>query len=97
MLEVRSVASPREMRLFHHFPWKLYRNDPLWVPPILSERRKITDPARGPFFKNGSAELFIAWRDGEPAGTICCAEDRDNTTYKKSPECMIGFFECVDD
>lgn len=97
MVEVRPVSGAREKRLFLHFPWKLYRNDPLWVPPLLSERKKVTDPSRGPFFKNGTAEFFIAWSDGKPVGTICCAEDRDNTAYKKSPECMIGFFECVED
>lgn len=97
MAEVRPVRSEREKRLFLTFPWKLYRNDPLWVPPILRDRKRALDPQRGPFFRNGDAELFIAWKDGRPAGTICCAEDRGNTAYKGTPEGMIGFFESIEE
>lgn len=67
------------------------------MPPLFADRRKITDPKRGPFFKNGYADFFIAYKDGQPAGTICCAEDKVNTDFKGRPECMLGFFECVED
>jgi len=75
MIEVRPVRTRREKRLFLTFPWRDYKNDPLWVPPLFPEREKVTDPARGPFFKNGYAEFFIAWKNGQLAGTIYCAED----------------------
>jgi GNAT superfamily N-acetyltransferase len=97
MLEVRKVQTARERRLFLTLPWKKYRKDPLWVPPILKERKKILDPARGPFFKDGVAEFFLAWKGNTPVGTLCCAEDRENTRFKGQPECMIGFFECDND
>lgn len=95
MIEVRSVNSPREKQIFLTFPWAIYKNDPLWVPPILSERRKTTDPKRGGFFKDGYAEFFIAWQDGQPVGTICCAEFTVASAYKGYRECMFGFFECI--
>lgn len=97
MLEIRPVRDAHEKQIFLTFPWKVYQNDPLWVPPILSERRKVTDPACGGFFKNGYAEFFIAWQDGQPVGTICCAEDTAASQFKGRRECMIGFFECVED
>ena len=97
MIEVRPVRSRLERRLFLTFPWTVYKNDPLWVPPLLGERARVLDPARGLFFKNGYAELFLAWKDGRPAGTICCAEDTADTKARGHGECMFGFFECVDD
>jgi GNAT superfamily N-acetyltransferase len=97
MIEIRPVSTPHERNLFLTFPWRIYQNDPLWVPPLLSERAKVIDPARGLFFKDGLAELFIAWKDGQPAGTLSLAEDRNNTRHKGFPECMFGFVECVDD
>jgi GNAT superfamily N-acetyltransferase len=96
-VEVRPAAAQWEKRIFLTFPWRIYRGDPLWVPPLLPDRRKLVDPRRGAFFKRGSAEFFIAWRDGEPVGTICAAEDRAYNTRTASRECMFGFFECVDD
>jgi GNAT superfamily N-acetyltransferase len=96
-VEVLPVLSSRERRTFLVFPWTIYAKDPLWVPPLLAEREKATDPKRGLFFKNGSADFFIAWKDGKPAGTICCAEDTSETRARGHGECMFGFFECIED
>jgi len=65
MIEIKPVTSKRERNIFLTFPWRIYKNDPLWVPPILSEKAKVIDPARGLFFRDGCAELFIAWKDGK--------------------------------
>lgn len=97
MIEIKSVQSLHERRIFLAFPWKIYRNDPLWVPPLLSERAKVIDPQQGLFFRDGQAELFIAWKDGLPAGTLCLAEDGNNTRAKGFAECMYGFVECIED
>ncbi|MEW6406602.1 MAG: GNAT family N-acetyltransferase [Chloroflexota bacterium] len=97
MIEVRPVSSKRERNIFLTFPWKIYKGDPLWVPPLLPERAKVIDPQRGIFFKDGVAELYIAWKDGHPAGTICLAEEKNNTRHKGFAECMYGFVECMND
>ena len=97
MIKIKSVQSLHERRIFLTFPWKIYQNDPLWVPPLLSDRAKVTDPQQGSFFKDGHAELFITWKDGQPAGTLCLAEDRNNTRAKGFAECMYGFVECIED
>ncbi len=96
-IEVLPVRSARERRAFLALPWRIYRRDPLWVPPLISERAKTIDPQRGMFFKDGYAELFVARKNGKPAGTLACAEDRNNTRARGFGECMLGFFECVDD
>ena len=96
MIEIKPVQTRRERSLFLTFPWQVYKGDPLWVPPILPERAKIIDPKQGPFFQDGMAELFLAWRDGKPAGTLCLAEDYNNTRTKNFKECMFGFVECID-
>jgi GNAT superfamily N-acetyltransferase len=96
-IEVRPVRTPREKRIFLTFPWRIQGGDPLWVPPLLPERRKVIDPRRGAFFHRGEAELFIAWRGGRPVGTISAAEDRAYNEQMKMRECMFGFFDCVND
>ena len=96
-IEVRPVVTRRDKRLFLTFPWRIYKGDPLWVPPLLPERAKIIDPQRGMFFKDGTAELFIAWQNGQPVGTLSLAEDFNRTRAVGYKECMFGFVECVDD
>ncbi|MBN1259366.1 MAG: MFS transporter [Anaerolineae bacterium] len=99
---VRPVRTPWERRIFLTFPWRIYRprqgeHDPLWVPPLLPQRAGVIDPERGAFFEQGEAEFFIAWRDGEPVGTICAAEDRASNAFRGLHDCTFGFFECSDD
>jgi GNAT superfamily N-acetyltransferase len=96
-IEVRSLQTRREKNIFLTFPWRIYRHDPVWVPPLLPERKKMVDPMRGKFFQDGYAELFLAWKDGCPAGTIACGEDQSATRSRGWGECLIGFFECIDD
>lgn len=93
MIQVRRVKDKREKEIFIRFPWWIYSRDPLWVPPILPERRKEADPSTGMFFKSGYADFFIAWEDGNPVGTILCSHDNGGDLN----ECSIGFFECIRD
>ena len=87
MIEVRPVQTKREQNIFITFPWRIYKNDPLWIPPILSEREKNMDPARGLFFKGGGiADFYIAWKDGKPAGTI--VSSRENRFRRKT--CLVS-------
>ena len=96
-VDVRRVTTRREKRTFLTFPWRIYRDDPLWVPPLLPERTRETDPERGAFFQRGEGEFFIAWRGGEPVGTIFAGEDRFSNEQRGRRECVFGFLEVVED
>jgi GNAT superfamily N-acetyltransferase len=96
-IEIQPVENASQRRRFVTFPWQIYKNDPLWVPPLVNDRLKFIDPTNGVFFKRGIAEFFIALRDGKPVGTICCADDRATNAARGRKDCMIGFFECFQD
>jgi GNAT superfamily N-acetyltransferase len=96
-IEIQEVTSAAQRKKFATFPWQIYRHDPLWVPPLLADRIKLIDPARGVFFKRGIAEFFMAMKNGKLAGTICCARDDKTNADRGLNDCMIGFFECIDD
>ncbi|MFH1185535.1 MAG: hypothetical protein V1755_10930 [Chloroflexota bacterium] len=93
MIEVRHVHGDNEKRRFLAFPWQIYRDDPLWVPPVFSQRSRATDPKRGLFFRNGYADFFVAYKDRSIAGTLCCSHEHSGDPR----ECSLGFFECIDD
>jgi GNAT superfamily N-acetyltransferase len=96
-IEIKQVQSLLERRKFLTFPWKIYRNDSLWVPPLLPERKKVIDPDRGVFFDRGEAEFFLVYKDGKLAGTICAAEDPPTNQKRGKKECMFGFLEYIED
>jgi len=94
---VTRVESRGDRRRFLLLPYRIYRDDPLWVPPLLPELKRKLDPERGVFFGRGDAELFLARRNGRPAGRICLAEDRKTNAARGRKECLFGFFESVED
>ncbi len=96
-IEIRPVRSARDRRTFLTFPWRIYRNDPVWVPPLLPELAKRLDPEQGAILRRGEGEFFIAWREGRPVGTICAAEDSPTNEGRNTRECLFGFFQYVDD
>jgi GNAT superfamily N-acetyltransferase len=96
-IEVRPVASRRELTTFVKLPRRLYRNEPLWVPPLTFERRQFLDRRKNPFFKHAEAEYFLAWRDGRAVGRITAQVDHHFNEFQGNDWGMFGFFECEDD
>jgi len=96
-IEIRQVQTKQQLRQFLTFPWKIYRDDPLWVPPILADRWKTVDPERGVWFQRGMAEFWGAYRGGMLVGTICTAIDYKANQNVDKKDCVFGFFECIND
>jgi GNAT superfamily N-acetyltransferase len=95
-VSIQKVETHKQRRQFATFLWEIYRNDPLWVPPLLPERMKQLDPERGTFFNHGEAAFFMAFQNGNLAGTIMAAEDFSSNELRGLNDGMFGFFECVD-
>jgi len=96
-IEIYRVKNWWQRRQFITFAWRVYRHDPLWVPPLVPERMKQLNPKKSLFFKHSSAEFFMAYKNGRPAGTIMAADDVSSNRLRQIKECMIGFFECIND
>src|SRR3989440_2934595 len=96
-VEVRPVASKREYKAFMRLPWRLYRNEPNWVPPLLMDLRRRLDRERNPFFRHAEAEYFLAWRDGRPVGRVTAQVDHNFNQFQGNDWGLFGFFECERD
>jgi hypothetical protein len=96
-LDVRRVAGKRDLNTFIKLPWRLYRNEPNWVPPLLFERKRFFDRQRNPFFEHAEAEYFLAWRDGRAVGRVTAHIDRHFNEFQGHDWGMFGFFECEND
>jgi len=97
MLEVSRVASRRARDEFIKFPWRIYRDDPAWVPPLIIERRQFINRKRHPFYRHGDAELFLARRDGKVVGRIMASDDPHYNELHGTNVGCFGLFETVDD
>jgi hypothetical protein len=96
-VEIRPVRSRRELKRFVKVPFRLHRDHPQWVPPLIYERMEFLNRRKNPWFEHGEAELFIAERDGEPVGRISVQVDERWDEYQGGRDGMFGFFETVED
>jgi len=88
-LDIHSVSSRQDWRVFLDLPRHLYRDDPDYVQPlraVVRQRLQRTD-----------AILLVALRDGQPAGRITVMRDRLHDKHKDENVAFCGFFESIDD
>lgn len=74
-VQVTPVESRRDRALFLRLPDRLHRGDPLYVPPLLLQRKELLDSSRNPYFRHADVALFLAWRDGRPVGRVSAQID----------------------
>jgi len=94
---VRPVRTRRELKRFVKVPFRLHRDRPQWVAPLIFERMQFLDRRRNPWFEHGEAELLIAERGGEPVGRISAHLDTRWDAYQGGGDAMFGFFESEED
>jgi len=97
-MRLREVVTARDRDLFIRFPWDIYRHDPNWVPPLISERRAFLDPRRNPFFEHADVKLFLASDDtGATLGRIAAIVNRRHIELHGEKTGFFGLFECRND
>jgi len=96
-IQIHPVTTRRDLRAFVKFPWRVYKDDPNWVPPLISERLEYLDPATGLFYGHAEVALFLARRGREVVGTIGAFVDHRRIEYLGQPEGGFGFFEVIED
>ncbi|MDF2495201.1 N-acetyltransferase [Sphingomonas sp.] len=69
-LTIRPVTGKRDRKAFIDLPFRLYKDDPNWVPPLKSEAMGLIDPAKNGWYSHAKAQLFVAERGGQVVGRI---------------------------
>ena len=96
-IEITRVVSRAELNAFLKFPWRIYANDPAWVPPLLLERKTFLNRRKHPFYEHGDAALFLARSGGEIVGRIMASDDPKYNALHQSNVGCFGMFESIDD
>ena len=92
----RPVASRHDIGVFIDVPWRIYIDDPMWVPPLRLERR-FHFSRFNPFFKHGEWQAWIAYRNNQPVGRISAQIDQLHRQRYGPETGHFGLFECIDD
>jgi len=96
-IRVEEALTRKQRDSFVKFPWVVYREDPLWVPPLLMERKAFINPKKNPFFQHAEVALFLALRNGKPAGRIAALVNHNHNSFHQDRVGFFGLFECIND
>lgn len=96
-IEIRPVAGKPDLEAFLHLPFRLYKDDPNWIPPLHLERKDHLSPKNNPYYQHAEVQLFIAWREGQCVGRISAQICALHQERHKDNCGQFGFIEADDD
>jgi len=96
-IDVVEVESAAQLKAFITYPNRLYRDDPNYVTPLLSERKEFFDKEANPFYRSARTQLFLAVREGKVVGRIATCISYRHNEYHQEQTGFFGFFDTADD
>jgi GNAT superfamily N-acetyltransferase len=100
-LRIIECKTRAERRQFIEFQWEIYKDDPYWVPPLISEREAFYDRTRNPFFEHSDVALFMAKRHtsggDKVVGTIAAILNNRHNEVHLEKTGFFGAFEVIND
>ena len=69
-LTIRPIDGKADRKKFVDLPFRLYKDDPNWVPPLKGEALGLITPEKNGWFSHAKAQLFLAEQDGRVVGRI---------------------------
>jgi hypothetical protein len=92
------VHNAADRRRFIELPYRLYADDPHFVPPLRSEAKALIGGLAGnPWFEHAHNQLWLAVRNGEVVGRISAQIDNLVLAHIGAGLGHWGLFECIDD
>lgn len=94
LIDTRSKA---DVKRFIDIPYRLYRDNPNWVPPLRIDAASYLNRDKHPFYEHSDADFFIARRDGRDIGRLAVLENKRYNAYHGCKQAQFYFFDCEED
>jgi hypothetical protein len=91
------VSDKKQLDEFLRLPFAIYRGDPLWVPPVIGEVRRMLNPERNPYFENATLRLFVCYRNGTPVARTAVVINSAHQRAFGVRSAFFGYFESAND
>lgn len=91
------VKNKRDMKQFIDLPYKLYKDDPNWVPLLKFLTRQTVRGKNNALFTNGEHITYILNKDGNTVGRLIAGYDRKTNEEKNLKKGYVTLFECIND
>ena len=96
-IEIKTVKTRRQLGEFIHFQEKLYKDDPMYVPALISDEWNCLRKDKNPAFEYCEADYFLAYKDGVLSGRIAAIINHKANTHWGEKVVRFGWIDMVDD
>jgi hypothetical protein len=96
-VRIEPVDTRAAQRRFIRLPWRIYSDDPYWMPPLVQSQEELLGFRPHPFYEKSRARSFLAVRGGRDVGRITAIVNAGHVERYQEPRGFFGFFECDDD
>ncbi|MGV3485623.1 MAG: N-acetyltransferase [Planctomycetaceae bacterium] len=94
---IRPCSTAADQRAFFQIARDIYRDEPIWVPPIWRVQEELVGFRKHPFYETNRCQAFIAQDGNKTLGRIVAIHNQGHNERYKDKLGFFGFFECIDD
>jgi hypothetical protein len=97
-IELVDTRVRSQARRFLNVPFRIYADNPAWVPPLASDAARMLDQAHHPFYRHSQAAFFLAVDDGgRPCGRMAMLDNRNFNEFNRERTAFFYLFETIND
>ncbi len=97
MITIKEAKTKNELKEYIKFPFKLYKDNDYWVPPIIADELESFDKTKNPAFENAEAYFYLAYRNHEIVGRITAIINWAEVNEQTKKKVRFGWFDVIDD
>lgn len=94
-IEIREVKTKSDLKRFVKLPFKIYRDNPYWIPPLIKDELQTFSKKHNPSFGHCEAKLWLAYSNNEVVGRIAGIVHQDEAL--KEGVGRFGWLDFEDD
>ena len=95
-MNIRKVSSQSDLEKFIFLPYLLYKDDPVWVPPLRTELKGQFNRKKNPTLDHLVYQLFLLVEGDSVIGRIAAFFDTIYNDFWKEKTGLFGYYECTD-
>ena len=69
-LTIKEVSTKKDFHRFLQFPYDLFKDDKMWVPPLILDEKTTFDKRKNPALEFCEYKIFMAYRGDKAVGRI---------------------------
>ncbi|HEM48678.1 MAG TPA: N-acetyltransferase [Caldithrix sp.] len=91
------VINSKQKKQFINFEWTVNKSTPNWISPLRTERIKVLNTKKNPFYSHAEIQLFLAYNNDKITGRIAAITNQNYNNFQNDNAGFFGFFDCIND